>query len=114
MKVVASSVFHTTMFPHNGKIVTIDQLTHYEPNHSSNIDNIIPLVHVSSDDFPVVNIGPGLFQDPSILGTYRGSPLFLNPSFLAQVCVVSSKVIAIEDNTLITESPPHIKVPPVE
>jgi hypothetical protein len=26
MKEVASSVFHTMMFPHNGKIVTIDQL----------------------------------------------------------------------------------------
>jgi hypothetical protein len=34
MKAVASSVFRTMMFPHNGKIVTIDQLTHYEPNHS--------------------------------------------------------------------------------
>jgi hypothetical protein len=89
MKVVASSVFRTMMFPHNGKIVTIDQLTHYESNHSDNIDNILPLVRVSSNDFPVVNIDPGLFQDPSMLGTYQGAPSFLNPSFSAQVCVVS-------------------------
>jgi hypothetical protein len=32
MKAVASSIFRTIMFPHNGKIVTIDQVTHYEPN----------------------------------------------------------------------------------
>jgi hypothetical protein len=51
MKAVASSVFRTMMFPHNGKIVTIDQLTHYEPNHSTNIDNILPLVCTSSDFF---------------------------------------------------------------
>ena len=69
MKAVASSVFRTMMFPHNGKIVTIDQLTHYEPNHSTNIDNILPLVHVSPNDFPVANKGPELFQDPSMLGT---------------------------------------------
>jgi hypothetical protein len=43
MKFVASFVFHTMMFPHNGKIVTVDQITHYEPNHSSNIDDILPL-----------------------------------------------------------------------
>jgi hypothetical protein len=29
MKAIASSVFHTMMFPHNGKNATIDQLTHY-------------------------------------------------------------------------------------
>jgi hypothetical protein len=51
MKAVASSVFRTMMFPHNGKIITIDQLTHYEPNHSTNIDNILPLVRTSSDAF---------------------------------------------------------------
>jgi hypothetical protein len=44
MKFMASSVFHTMLFPHNGKIVTIDQLTHYEPNHSGNIDNVLPLI----------------------------------------------------------------------
>jgi hypothetical protein len=49
-----------------------------------------------------------------MLGTYQGVPPFLNPSFSAQVCVVSSKGTDIGDKTPITESPPHIKVPPVE
>jgi hypothetical protein len=44
MKVVASFVFRTMMFPHNGKIVTIDQVSHYEPNPSANLDNIFPLI----------------------------------------------------------------------
>jgi hypothetical protein len=51
MKAISSSVFSTMMFPHNGKIITIDQLTHYDPNHFSNIDNILPLVHTSSVSF---------------------------------------------------------------
>jgi hypothetical protein len=47
MKAVASSVFSTIMFPHNGKIVTIDQVSHYEPNPSANLDNILPLIHTN-------------------------------------------------------------------
>jgi hypothetical protein len=57
MKAVASSMLRTMMFPHNEKIVTIDQLTHYKPTHSDNIDNILPLVHASLDVFLVINIG---------------------------------------------------------
>jgi hypothetical protein len=97
MKAVASSVFRTMMFPHNGKIVTIDQLTHYEPNHSSNIGNIIPLVHIIPIDLSVANKGPRLFQGPPMMGTCQGTPPFLNPSFSAQVCVVSSKSTDMED-----------------
>jgi hypothetical protein len=114
MKAVSSSMFHTMMFPHNGKIITIDQLTHYEPIHSTNIDNILPLVCASSDDFPVIDIGPGIFKDPSLLETYHGAPPLLNPSISSQVCVVSSNGIDIRDNTPLTEAPPHIEIPPVE
>jgi hypothetical protein len=97
MKAVASSVFRTIMFPHNGKIVTIDQLTHYEPNHPANIGNIVPLVHVCPNDFPVAHNGPRLFQDPPMVGTCQETQPFLNPSFSAQVCVVSSKSTDMED-----------------
>jgi hypothetical protein len=47
MKAIASSVFQTIMFPHNGNIVTIDQVTHYEPNPSASLDNILPLIHTN-------------------------------------------------------------------
>jgi hypothetical protein len=88
MKAVASSVFRTMMFPHNGKIVTIDQVSHYKPNPSANIDNILPLIHMSHDAYPLVEMGPRIFKDPSLLGTYHGAPLLLHPS--NQVCIVSS------------------------
>ena len=32
MKAVASFVFQTMMFPHNARIITIDQVSHYEPS----------------------------------------------------------------------------------
>jgi hypothetical protein len=95
MKFVASSVFHTMMFPHNGKIVTIDQVSHYEPNPSSNIDNILPLVHTNLETYPLIEMGPGIFKDPSFLGTYHGAPPLMHPS--TQVCVISSNGIETRD-----------------
>jgi hypothetical protein len=83
------------MFPHNGKIVTIDQVSHYEPNPSANIDNILPLIHTSHGTYPLIEMGPGIFKDPSLLGTYHGAPPLLHPS--NQVCVISSNGTHTED-----------------
>jgi hypothetical protein len=94
MKAVASSVFRTIMFPHNGKIVTIDQVSHYEPNPSANLDNILPLIHTNKDAYPLVEMGPGIFKDPSLLGTYHGAPPLLPPN---QVCIISSNGTHTED-----------------
>jgi hypothetical protein len=95
MKAVASSVFRTIMFPHNGKIVTIDQVTHYEPNPSTSLDNILPFIHTNQDIYPLVEMGPGIFKDPSLLGTYHEAPPLLPPS---QVCIVSTKD-KLQENT---------------
>jgi hypothetical protein len=102
MKVVASSVFRMMMFPHNGKIITIDQVSHYEPNPSSNIDNILPLVHTNSDAYPLIEMGPRIFKDPSLLGTYHGAPPLIHPS--AQVCVISSDGMETGDTIPPTEA----------
>jgi hypothetical protein len=102
MKAVASSVFQTMMFPHNGKIVTIDQVSHYEPNPSANIDNILPLIHTSHDTYPLVEMGHGIFKDPSLLGTYHGAPPLLHPS--NQVCTISSNITHTEDTLPPTEA----------
>jgi hypothetical protein len=94
IKAVASSVFRTIMFPHNGNIMTIDQVSHYEPNPSANLDNILPLIHINWDTYPLVEMGPGIFKDPSLLGTYHGAPPLLPPN---QVCVISSNGTHTED-----------------
>jgi hypothetical protein len=83
------------MFPHNGKIITIDQVSHYEPNHSVNINNIMPLVRRSSDMYPLIDMGPIIFKEPSLLGAYHGAPSLIHPS--AQLCVVSSNGTETED-----------------
>jgi hypothetical protein len=95
MKAVASSVFRTMMFPHNRKIITIGQVSHYEPNPFSNIDNILPLIHTNFETYPLIEMGPKIFNDPSLLGTYHGAPPLLHPS--NQVCIVSSNRTDTED-----------------
>jgi hypothetical protein len=94
MKALASSVFRTIMFPHNGKIVTIDQVSHYDPNPSANLDNFLPLIHTNNDTYPLIEMGPGIFKDPSLLGTYHGAPPLLPPN---QVCIISSNGTHTED-----------------
>jgi hypothetical protein len=102
MKVVTSSVFQTMMFPHNGKIITINQVSHYEPNPLSNINNILPFIHTNLDAYPLIEMGPRIFKDPSLLGTYHGAPPLLHPS--TQACVVSSNGMTTETNLSPTEA----------
>jgi hypothetical protein len=112
MKAMASSVFRTMMFPHNEKIITIDQVSHYEPNHSSNIDNILPLFRTSSDAYPLMEMAPRIFKDPSLLGAYHGAPPLIHPS--TQVCVISSKGTETQDTIVPTETSPPLDIPLVE
>ena len=99
-------------FPHNGKIITIDQVSHYDPNHSTNIDNILPLVHTSSDAYSLIDMGPIIFKDPSLLGEYQGAQPLIHPS--TKVCIISSNGTKIGDIVPPPEASPHLDVPPVE
>jgi hypothetical protein len=56
---------------------------HYEPNHYENINNILPLIWDSFDILPDVDVGPGIFKDPSLLGSYQGDPPIIRPTGLA-------------------------------
>jgi hypothetical protein len=102
MQAITSFVFHTMFFPHNGKIITIDQVTHYEPNQSGNIDKILPLIHLSTDLLPMVDVGPGIFHDLSLISSYQG---YTPPTpSVDQVCVVNLDGINIHDDHPLEES----------
>jgi hypothetical protein len=75
MKFFDSLVFYTIMFPHNMKVINIDQLIHYEPQPMSNLDNILPL-----------NCG----HSPKILkGTYQCMQQYIvnKPSMCHMFCI---------------------------
>lgn len=72
MTTILSSIFRVLQFPHEGNIVTIDQLSFTLKNPNSPTDSIIPSSDKSS---PVIeNVGVGLY--PSLMGTFSiPSPL---------------------------------------
>jgi hypothetical protein len=109
MNHVASSVFRMMMFTHNGNIITIDQVSHYEPNPSSNIDNILSVVQTNPDAYPLIEMGPKIFKDPSLLGTYHGAPPLIHPS--TQVCVISYDGMEIGDTIPPTEASSLLDAP---
>ena len=84
MIAIASTVFHLMMFPHEWKIMTVDQLTYHDPQgltvptnvilKINTIDpqglnpptNVIPMTNTMVDNIPaspLLNLGPGgVFQ----------------------------------------------------
>jgi len=60
MKVITSFVFHLMMFPHEGKVVTLYQLTYYEPQPATNVDNVFPIVGARSSSLVYMDVGLNL------------------------------------------------------
>jgi hypothetical protein len=112
MKAAASSMFQTMMVPHNEKIITIEQVSHYEPNHSSKIDNMLPLVCTSSDTSPLIDMGPIIFKYPSLIGTYHGAPPLIHLS--TNVCVISFYGMETRDTIPPIEPFPLPEIPLIE
>jgi hypothetical protein len=70
--VIVSSVFRVLCFPHQGKIVMIDQLVFYTPNLRSNVRSNIPFVGDTQQSY--MNVGVGMFKYPSLMGIFSLLP----------------------------------------
>ena len=110
MQAVTSTVFCLMMFPHEWNIVTVDQLTYHdlqglttpfnfiptittiEPHGTTTHANVIPAINTMVDNtpaYPLLNVGPGLFADPTMTSPF---PLVSPPPTQKQttdLCVVS-------------------------
>jgi hypothetical protein len=67
MKLFVSSVFHVLFFPHEGNIVTIDQLYFTCSNSSASVGPSVPIVDNSQKE--TKNIGVRMY--PSLMGTFN-------------------------------------------
>ena len=45
MRAIASTIFCLMMFPHEGKIMTVDQLTYHDPQGLTALANVIPMIN---------------------------------------------------------------------
>jgi hypothetical protein len=68
ISIVSSSVFHMLQFPHERKIVTIDQLKYCIPHTTSSIKNNVPLVGDSKVTYN--SVGVSLIKDSTLMGTF--------------------------------------------
>ena len=72
MTAVASSVFWTVQFPHQGQIVTIDQLIFYSPETLNTDTNTVPVIGQAKPHYE--DIGVGLLKDSPIIGVFPEVP----------------------------------------
>jgi hypothetical protein len=87
MTIVASSVFRCVQFPHQGKIVTIDQLDFCTPDARIPATNNIPFL----GDHPVTyeSVGVGLLKYSSLMGTFP-TPLPPTAHHIAAINMISN------------------------
>jgi hypothetical protein len=90
MQAVVATVFRVLLFPHEGRIVTIDQLSFSRPDPALGASTV-PMV--DNPQAGVVNIGVGLC--PSLMGTFdypppQGDVKFISTHHKAEIFHVSS------------------------
>jgi hypothetical protein len=87
MTIIASMVFQCIQFPHQGKIVTIDQLDYCTPDTHTQTTNNIPFLGDSKITYE--SVGLGLFKDHSLMGTFP-SPRPLTTQHIATINMIST------------------------
>jgi hypothetical protein len=71
---MVSTLFHVLHFPHQGKIVTVDQLAYF--NSDSRIGNV-PLIEQISSSYE--DVGVGILKYSSLMGTFPLPPPNISP-----------------------------------
>jgi hypothetical protein len=87
MTVVASSVFRCVQFPHQGKIVTVDQLDFCTTDARAPATNNIPFL--GDHKITYESVGVGLLKDSSLMGTFP-TPLPPTTHHIATVDMIST------------------------
>lgn len=89
---VVSTLFHVLLFPHQGKIITVDQLALFSSNSST-----INVPYVGKTIIPYENFKVGLFKDSSLMGTFS-LPSPSNVSFVNMISSINDPwIIPIPD-----------------
>ena len=104
MSAIASYVFHIMMFPHEYRIITVDQLIDSEKYPLTNTDVILPYVDTASNGLSrYQEYGLGQFKPFLILGSFPGDPLIIpeaSPDITrAPVCMMSTSSTEVSQDT---------------
>jgi hypothetical protein len=87
MRVVVSTLFHVVRFPHQGKVVTIDQLAFF--NSDTHIGNV-PFIAKTPPGYE--NVGVGLLKESLLMGTFPIPLLDVPCSSIASINMISTLI----------------------
>ena len=65
------------MFPHDGKIMTMDKLTYYDPKGLATPKHVIPTIDTTIDNVSIPSlsaVGPDLFANAPMTNTFLSLP----------------------------------------
>jgi hypothetical protein len=87
MSTIFSTLFHVLCFPHQGKIVTFDQLAFL--NSDSCIGSVPFVENIPSSSYE--NVGVGLLKDSTLIGNFPLPPPKISPS-VPQINMISTGI----------------------
>jgi hypothetical protein len=91
MRAIVSTIFHVVRFPHQGKVVTVDQLAFFNSySHTSNV----PFISKTPPGYE--NLRVGLLKDSTLMGTFPIPPPNIPTPFVSSINMIS---------TIVRESP---------
>jgi hypothetical protein len=91
MRAVVSTLFHVVRFPHQGKVVTVDQLAFF--NSDTRTGNVS---FIAKTPPGYENVGVGLLKDSSLMGTFPIPP----PPDILRPSVASINMISVVPHEL--------------
>jgi hypothetical protein len=87
MRAVVSTLFRVVCFPHQGKVITIDQLAFF--NYDSRTSNV-PFISKTPPGYE--NVFVGLLKYSTLMGTFPIPPPDIPPPFVASINMISTFV----------------------
>jgi hypothetical protein len=87
MRAVVSTLFRVVHFPHQGKVITVDQLAFF--NSDTRTGNI-PFIAKTPPGYE--NVGVGLLKDSSLMGTFPIPPPDVPHSSVASINMISTSI----------------------
>jgi hypothetical protein len=107
MCTVVSTLFHVVRFPHQGKVIIVDQLAFFNSDtHTRNI----PFIATTPPGYE--NIGVGLLKDSSLMGTFPIPPRDVPHSYVASINMISTSIHgtpASHDPWMVPDSDDHLR-----
>jgi hypothetical protein len=87
MRTIVSTIFHVVCFPHQGKVITVNQLAFFNyDTHNGNVS------FIAKNPLGYENVGVGLLKDSSLMGTFPIPPPDVPHSSVASINMISTSI----------------------